>query len=168
MWSKLYNIVSFLFLFLFFVICYFLLDMFFVTFSVEKSYSSALSIYMDWLYLYISALSIFLLKHGLLIYSVIFVALNVYNILKYKKFCLESIVFLLAAFFHKLSNSIYNKYFISKLNLVPIVSRSNLLIKFNYTTLGMVLNLFMFLVFILLLVVLTKFIRKEYRKGAKL
>lgn len=162
MWNKIYNVLSFILLVLFMIFSFYLLHMFYITCKVEKNFLIAIKSYISWLYLYISSLSYFLIKHGNIIYIICFFITIVLVLFKKLKNLSYSLPYLFYFCYNKI---IFN---IIRIIINPLVDKikedyvSKLMISFNYTTIGIFIHLSNFIVFILLVNYSTKIVKKTF------
>ena len=161
MWIKIYRLFCFISIVLFFVCSFFLLDMLFMTIKMEKSLVLAFYSYINWIYLYISAFSLFLINYGFYVYMFIFIIFVFYSYKKYKKLSIHSFLYAVSCIFSKITNIFYINFKNSQLSLVSESSKLDLLVKYNYTIQGIVVNICTIFVVIILVIFTNKYIKKE-------
>lgn len=138
-----------------------MVDMLIMTIRLENSLLDIFLSYISWIYLYISAISMFMLHNGLYIYILFFVITVLYSLLNYKYICIESVSYIIAVFFTILVNYIQNSFISTQVHLVNTNSIKNLFVEFNYTTLGILINLCNIIVLFVLLKINVNYVRKQ-------
>lgn len=162
MWNKIYNVLSFILLVLLMIFSFYLIHMFYITFKVEKNFLIAIKSYISWLYLYISSLSYFLIKHGNIIYIICFFSIIILVLFKKLKKLSYSLPYLFYFCYNKI---IFN---IIRIIINPLVDKikedyvSNLMISFNYTKIGIFIHLSNFIVFILLVSYTIRIVKQNF------